>query len=71
MRSLLVVFAACGDSRLNPVTSRLEVPAGLSGSWHARHIGGKVESLSVRDVSREAVLAKMKDNIRYHLEWCP
>jgi hypothetical protein len=41
------------------------------GSWHARYIGGQVEHLSLRDATREAVLERMKDNIRYHLEWCP
>ncbi|MCC6334940.1 MAG: hypothetical protein IT380_13265 [Myxococcales bacterium] len=41
------------------------------GSWHARYIGGKVESLSIHDASREVALQRMKDDIRYHLEWCP
>ncbi len=41
------------------------------GSWHARYIGGKVETLDLTDESKEAVLERMRANIRYHLEYCP
>jgi hypothetical protein len=41
------------------------------GEWQARYIGGQVESLLVKDSLRDRALARMKENIRYHLEWCP
>jgi hypothetical protein len=41
------------------------------GSWQARYIGGKVETIDVSAESQEAVLQRMKENIRYHLEYCP
>jgi hypothetical protein len=42
-----------------------------TGEWQARYIGGKVETIDLIDSSKEAVLERMKDNIRYHLEYCP
>ncbi len=42
-----------------------------SGQWQARYIGGQVETLTVTDGQRERVLERMKESIRYHLEWCP
>lgn len=42
------------------------------GGWQARYIGGRVESLALRDASRAQALERMKAEIRcYHLEWCP
>jgi hypothetical protein len=41
------------------------------GSWQARYIGGKVETLDLTADSKEAVLDRMRENIRYHLEYCP
>ena len=41
------------------------------GQWQARYIGGKVETIDVSAESKDAVLEKMRDNIRYHLEYCP
>ncbi len=42
-----------------------------SGQWQARYIGGKVETLDLVADTREAVLERMRDSIRYHLEYCP
>jgi len=42
-----------------------------SGAFQARYIGGKVETITVNADTRDEVLAKMKDHIRYHLEYCP
>jgi hypothetical protein len=41
------------------------------GQWQARYIGGRVETIDVTADSKDAVLEKMRDNIRYHLEYCP
>jgi hypothetical protein len=41
------------------------------GSWQARYIGGKVETLDLQADTKEAVLDRMRANIRYHLEYCP
>ena len=41
------------------------------GQWQARYIGGKVETLDLTSESREGVLQRMRDTIRYHLEYCP
>lgn len=43
----------------------------LDGSWQARYLGGKVESLAAVDPSREVALQKLRDELRYHLEYCP
>ena len=42
-----------------------------SGQWQARYIGGKVETLTVVDEKRERALERMREAIRYHLEYCP
>jgi len=41
------------------------------GAWQARYIGGKVETIDVTADTKEAVLESMRNNIRYHLEYCP
>lgn len=41
------------------------------GSWQARYIGGKVETIDLSADTKEAVLDRMRANIRYHLEYCP
>ena len=41
------------------------------GAWQARYIGGKVETIDVTAETKEAVLERMRANIRYHLEYCP
>jgi hypothetical protein len=41
------------------------------GNWQARYIGGKVETLDLTADSKEAVLDRMRETIRYHLEYCP
>ena len=42
-----------------------------SGQWQARYIGGKVETLDLIADTEAAVIEKMRENIRYHLEYCP
>ena len=42
-----------------------------SGGFQARYIGGKVETITVNGDTRDEALSKMKDDIRYHLEYCP
>ena len=37
-----------------------------TGQWQARYIGGKVETLDLIADSKEAVIERMRDNIRYH-----
>lgn len=41
------------------------------GAWQARYIGGKVETIDVTAETKEAVLERMRANLRYHLEYCP
>lgn len=44
----------------------------IDGKWQARYLGGKwVEPLSAEGETREAALDRMKESIRYHIEWCP
>lgn len=42
-----------------------------TGQWQARYIGGKVETLDLTADSKQAVIDRMRENIRYHLEYCP
>ncbi len=42
-----------------------------TGQWQVRYIGGKVETLNVVDEKKERALERMRDSIRYHLEYCP
>jgi hypothetical protein len=42
-----------------------------TGQWQARYIGGKVETLDLIADTKEAVIERMRENIRYHLEYCP
>lgn len=44
----------------------------MDGKWQARYLGGQwVEPLTVVSETREALLDRMKETIRYHIEWCP
>ena len=42
-----------------------------SGEWHARHESKDVGALEVRAKSRDEVLEKMRNEVRYRLELCP
>ena len=42
-----------------------------TGQWQARYLGGKVETLDLIADTKEAVIERMRENIRYHLEYCP
>ncbi|MFN7131651.1 MAG: hypothetical protein ACK4N5_06185 [Myxococcales bacterium] len=42
------------------------------GTWLARYLGGStVEPLTAGGTTREAALERMRETIRYHLEYCP
>ena len=54
-----------------PAVVRIATRASALAQWQARYIGGKVETLDLTADTREAVLERMRENIRYHLEYCP
>jgi hypothetical protein len=54
-----------------PMKFEIRVKQLRRGEWQARYIGGKVETIDLIDASKEAVLERMRENIRYHLEYCP
>jgi hypothetical protein len=42
-----------------------------TGQWQVRYIGGQVETLNVVDEKKDRALERMRESIRYHLEYCP
>ena len=40
------------------------------GQWVIRHSGGDAGDVEVRAASRDEALAKMRDELRYRLEFC-
>lgn len=43
----------------------------IDGKWQARCMGTIVGGVTVQRDSREDVLERAKNEIRYRLEWCP
>ena len=41
------------------------------GTWLARHAGASTGRVEVTAPTREQVLAKMRDELQYRIEWCP
>jgi hypothetical protein len=42
-----------------------------NGKWLARHTGASTGQVEVMALTREEVLAKMRDELQYRIEWCP
>ena len=42
-----------------------------AGRWQVRHQGSRLGPVEVTAASREAALAKMRDELRYRVEHCP
>ena len=41
------------------------------GRWHARHQGESLGVVEARGTTREEVLEKLRNELRYRLELCP
>ena len=42
-----------------------------NGNWLARHTGSSTGQVEVIAPTREEVLAKMRNELQYRIEWCP
>ncbi len=51
------------DNHLEPMKFEIRLKQLRDGSWQARYIGGKVETLDLTADSKEAVLERMRDSI--------
>jgi hypothetical protein len=54
-----IMRAACTLSRMR------------DGTWLVRHSSSILGTVGVSGPSREAALAKMRDELQYRSEWCP
>jgi hypothetical protein len=41
------------------------------GRWSARHSGPGLGTVEVTAASRDEALVKLRDELRYRVEWCP
>jgi hypothetical protein len=42
-----------------------------SGKWLARHAGSSTGQVEVTAPTRDEALTKMRDELKYRIEWCP
>lgn len=43
----------------------------MDGGWLARSLGSEVGNVTATGPTREAALERLRDEIRYRIEWCP